>query len=258
MNILEYNSQSWDKAVESGNPWSIPIGADVIEKARIGEWEIILTPLKPTPREWFGEVQGKDILCLASGGGQQAPILAAAGARVTSFDNSAKQLEQDAFVARRENLEIRLEKGDAADLSRFADGSFDLIFHPCSNCFMEKLEPIWREAYRVLRPGGALLSGFNQPFIYIFDRYAEENEGVLQVRHRLPYADLESLSEGELNEMIQKHEAVEWSHTLDEQIGGQIEAGFVIAGFYEDWWTDEARLLNKYAPTFIATKAVKL
>jgi SAM-dependent methyltransferase len=258
MNVLEYNSQSWDKAVESGNPWSVPVGADVIEKARNGEWEIILTPIKATPREWFGEVQGKDILCLASGGGQQAPILAAAGARVTSFDNSARQLEQDAFVAQRENLEIRLEKGDAADLSRFADGSFDLIFHPCSNCFMEKLEPIWREAYRVLRPGGALLSGFNQPFIYIFDRAAEENDGVLQVRHRLPYADLESLNEAELNEMIAKNEAVEWSHTLDEQIGGQIAAGFVIAGFFEDWWTDEARLLNKFAPTFIATKAVKL
>lgn len=258
MNILEYNSHAWDKSVESGNPWSVPVGPDVIEKARNGEWEIILTPLKATPREWFGEVQGKDILCLASGGGQQAPILAAAGARVTSFDNSARQLEQDAFVAQRENLEIRLEKGDAADLSRFVDGSFDLIFHPCSNCVMEKLEPIWREAYRVLRPGGALLSGFNQPFIYIFDRAAEENDGVLQVRHRLPYADLESLNEAELSAMIEKNEAVEWSHTLDEQIGGQIAAGFVIAGFFEDWWTDEARLLNKYAPTFIATKAMKL
>ena len=258
MNVLEYNSQAWDKAVESGNPWSVPVGPDVIARAREGEWELILTPMKAVPRDWFGDVGGKDILCLASGGGQQAPVLAAAGARVTSFDNSAKQLQQDAFVAQRENLKIRLEKGDAADLSRFADNSFDLIFHPCSNCFMEKLEPIWREAYRVLRPGGALLSGFNQPFIYIFDRYSEENEGILKVRHRLPYADVESLSEDELSEMNAKHEAIEWSHTLDEQIGGQIAAGFVIAGFYEDWWTDEARLLNKYAPTFIATKAVKL
>ena len=123
---------------------------------------------------------------------------------------------------------------------------------------MEKLEPIWREANRVLRPGGALLSGFNQPFIYIFDRAAEENESVLKVRHRLPYADTESLNESELNEMVARHEAVEWSHSLDEQIGGQIAAGFIIAGFYEDWWTDDARLLNKYAPTFIATRAVKL
>ncbi len=257
MNIQEHNSAAWDKYADENIEWSIPIGAEEIEKARRGEWEIILTPIKAVPREWFGDVRGKDILCLASGGGQQAPILAAAGGRVTSFDASAKQLEKDKFVAERENLEIRLEKGDAANLSRFADESFDLIFHPCSNCFMEKLEPIWRECFRVLRSGGALLSGFNQPFIYIFDRFAEENEGVLKIRHKLPFSDLESLTEDEQRELIEKNETFEFSHTLDEQIGGQIEAGFLIAGFYEDWWTDEARLLNKYAPTFIATKAIK-
>lgn len=257
MNILEYNSTAWDKNVEKGIEWSIPVSSEEIERARNDDWELILTPLKAVPREWFGDVSGKDILCLASGGGQQAPILAAAGARVTSFDASAKQLEQDKFVAERENLEIRLEKGDAADLSRFADESFDLIFHPCSNCFMAELQPIWNECFRVLRPGGALLSGFNQPFLYIFDLSAEENEGVLRVRHSLPYSDLESLTEAEREEMIAKGEAFEFSHTLDEQIGGQIEAGFLIAGFFEDSWTEEARLLSKYAPTFIATRAIK-
>jgi 2-polyprenyl-3-methyl-5-hydroxy-6-metoxy-1,4-benzoquinol methylase len=124
MNIQEYNSAAWDRNVENQIRWSIPVGSEEIEKARSGEWEIVLTPVKKVPREWFGDVSGKDILCLASGGGQQAPILAAAGARVTSFDNSAKQLEQDKFVADRDNLEIRLEKGDAADLSRFSGREF--------------------------------------------------------------------------------------------------------------------------------------
>ena len=256
--FTEYNSRAWDKAVESENQWTIPVSPEVIANARCGVWELVLTPIIPVPRDWFGNVRGRDILCLASGGGQQAPVLAAAGARVTSFDNSARQLEKDAFVAQRENLEIRIEKGDAADLSRFANSSFDLIFHPCSNCFMEKLEPIWRECFRVLRPGGALLSGFNQPWVYIFDRDAEENEKLLKVRHALPYADVESLPADELQQMMDSGEAIEWSHTLDEQIGGQIAAGFVIAGFYEDGWNEEARLLDKFAKTFIATKAVKL
>jgi SAM-dependent methyltransferase len=203
-------------------------------------------------------VKDKDVLCLASGGGQQAPILAAAGARVTSFDNSAKQLEKDRFVAERDNLEIVIEQGDAADLSCFADASFDLIFHPCSNCFMPDLEPIWRECYRVLRSKGALLAGFNNPFVYIFDRASEENEKILRVRHSLPYSDAESLSENEFNKQIAANDPLEYSHTLDTQIGGQIAAGFLIAGFYEDYWTDEARLLNKYAPSFVATRAVKL
>lgn len=258
MDILEHNSAAWDTLVENGINWSIPVSSEEIKRARKGDWELILTPIKPVPREWFGEVKEKDILCLASGGGQQAPILAAAGARVTSFDNSDKQLGQDKFVAERENLEIRLEKGDAADLSRFADENFDLIFHPCSNCFMAELQPIWNECFRVLRHGGALLSGFNHPFVYCFDRFAEEEKGILELKYKIPYSDLESLDEQEQAELIRKNEPFEFSHTLEDQIGGQIAAGFLIAGFYEDWWTDEARLLNKYIPTFAATRAVKI
>ena len=128
MNIQEHNSTAWDKLADENIEWSIPVSSEEIEKARRGEWEIILTPIKTVPREWFGDVRGKDILCLASGGGQQVPILAAAGANVTSFDNSAKQLEKDKFVAISENLEIRIEQGDAADLSRFAERNFRLDF----------------------------------------------------------------------------------------------------------------------------------
>ncbi|MEO8074094.1 MAG: class I SAM-dependent methyltransferase [Acidobacteriota bacterium] len=257
MNILEHNSKAWDKLADENIEWSVPVCAEEIELARRGTWEIILTPIKPVPREWFGDVRGKDILCLASGGGQQVAILAAAGANVTSFDASAKQLERDRFVADRENLEITAEQGDAADLSRFENESFDLIFHPCSNCFMSELQPIWNECFRVLRRGGVLLSGFNQPFIYIFDRFAEEERDILEFRHKIPYSDFESLDEDELNKMLEAGEPLEFSHTLDEQIGGQIAAGFLIGGFYEDWWTDEARILNEYIPTFVATKAVK-
>ena len=257
MNISEYNSLVWDKYSDENIEWSVPVSREEIERARNDDWNVILTPLKSVPREWFGDICGKDILCLASGGGQQVPILAAAGAAVTSFDASLKQLEKDKLVAEREGLKIRLEKGNAADLSRFESESFDLIFHPCSNCFMENLVPIWRECFRVLRRGGTLLSGFNNPIVYIFDRFAEEKEGVLKVRHKLPYSDLESLNEVEKAELIAKKEALEYSHSLETQIGGQIEAGFLITGFYEDSWNDEARLLNKYAPSFIATKAIK-
>jgi SAM-dependent methyltransferase len=257
MNILEQNSKAWDRYAEENMEWSVPVSPAEIERARKDEWEIILTPIRAVPREWFGEIRGKDVLCLASGGGQQAPILAAAGARVTSFDNSRGQLEKDRLVAEREGLTIRLEKGDAADLSRFPDESFDLIFHPCSNCFIENILPVWLECFRVLRPAGALLSGFNNPFIYIFDRLAAE-KGFLELRHPLPYSDSGSLTEAETNIIIEKKDAFEFSHTLETQIGGQIQAGFVITGFYEDGWTDEARILNKYSPTFIATKAIKL
>lgn len=257
MNIQEYNSEAWDKEVERGISWSIPVSSAIIEKARNGVWEVVLTPKRNVPREWFGDIRGKDVLCLASGGGQQAPILAAAGATVTSFDNSAKQLEQDRFVAERDGLMIRLEKGDAADLSRFADESFDLIFNPCSNCFMPKLEPVWRECYRVLRRGGTMLVGFTKPDIFIFDRKTEEEKGVLKVRHSLPYSDLESIGDDERAEILESGRPLEFSHTLEEQIGGQIAQGFVVTGFYEDYWGNEEIVFDKYLPAFIALKSNK-
>ncbi len=258
MNVQDYNSWAWDKEVERQIEWSVPVSAEIIAAAREGDWSVVLTPIKKVPPEWFGDVRGKDVLCLASGGGQQAPVLAAAGANVVSFDNSAKQLEQDKFVADRDDLKIRLEKGDAADLSRFAEKSFDLIFHPCSNCFMPNLEPVWRESFRVLRDGGVMLSGFHNSFFFIFDRIADEEQGILRVKYSLPYSDLESLDEAERSKYMDAGEPLAFSHTLEQQIGGQLSAGFLISGFYEDYWSDKATALNKYAPTFIATRAVKL
>ncbi|MET0423076.1 MAG: class I SAM-dependent methyltransferase, partial [Actinoplanes sp.] len=70
---------------------------------------------------------GVDVLCLASGGGQQGPTLAAAGARVTVLDNSPRQLEQDELVARRDDVPLRTMLGDMRGLSAFADSSFDLV-----------------------------------------------------------------------------------------------------------------------------------
>lgn len=259
MDVVKYNSGAWDAEVERGSEWARPVTAEEIERARAGDFSIILTPLKPVPREWFPtELRGLDTLCLASGGGQQVPILAAAGANVTSFDNSNKQLELDGMVAEREGLDIRLEQGDAADMSRFNDETFDLIWHPCSNGFMPDLEPVWNEAFRVLRKGGTLLSGFHNPVLFIFDREKDEKEKVLEVRYSLPFSDIKDLDQEHLEKYKANNEPLEYGHTLEQQIGGQINAGFVIDRFFEDYWSDEATTLNKYTPTFIATRARKL
>ncbi len=166
-NIRKYNQVMWDALVDLNDRWTVPVGAEVIARARRGEFSIVLTPAKPVPGEWFPNLQGCEVLCLASGGGQQGPVLAAAGAKVTVLDNSPKQLEQDRRVAEREQLEITTVEGDMADLSVFEEASFDLIFHPCSNSFVPDVRPVWREAHRVLRTGGDLLSGFCNPIIYI-------------------------------------------------------------------------------------------
>ena len=252
--VARLNRAAWDQAVESEVVWTRPFPPERVAAARRGDVVVRLTPEKRVPDDWLGALSGADVLGLACGGGQQCPLLAAAGATVTLIDNSPKQLAQDRGVAEREDLEMRLELGEMTDLSRFPDASFDLVFHPVSNSFVPDVRPVWREAARVLRPGGRLLAGFTHPYVYLFDEEAEER-GELEVRHRLPYSDLTDLSAEELRAKVAAREPLEFSHSLETQIGGQLEAGLMLTGLYEDGWP--GRVLDPYAPLFVATRAEK-
>jgi SAM-dependent methyltransferase len=140
------------------------------------------------------------------------------------YDNSPRQLAQDRLVAEREGLTLATIEGDMRRLDGLADENFDLIVHPVSNTYVPEVRPVWKEAYRVLRPGGRLLAGFGNPAVYLFDWEAAER-GELMVRHTLPYSDLDSLTDTERQGLIDKGQALEWSHSLTEQIGGQLEGG---------------------------------
>lgn len=251
-----YNRAAWDGLVARGNRWTLPVSPEVIAAARRGEWSVGLIENWPVPREWWpASLQGCDVLCLASAGGQQGPVLAAAGANVTVFDNSPRQLAQDRLVAAREGLRITTVEGDMCDLSALADGAFDVIFHPVSNCFVAEVLPVWRECFRTLRPRGILLAGWVNPCAYLFDLFKADDEGVLEVRHRLPYADVTHLTAAELERMRSGGLPLEWSHSLDEQIGGQLAAGFLLTGFKES--SDGQHLEAQYLPNQCATRAVK-
>ena len=252
MNIREYQSRAWDAEVERGSEWTRPVGPEVTEAARQGRWSVLLTETKPVPREWFPEMRGLDVLCLAASGGQQAPVFAAAGARVTVVDNSPRQLAQDRLVAERDGLEIETVEGDMADLSAFDAGSFGLVFHPVSSLFVPDVRPVWREAFRVLRPGGLLLAGFNNPALYLFGPY-EATE--LTVKYELPYSDLESLPAEESRRYLENVQPVEYSHTLTDLLGGQLDAGLRLTALYEDRHREHP--LGRFMGTYIATRAVK-
>ena len=254
MDVQAHNATAWNREVAAGNRWTQPVGPDVIAAARRGDWSVVLTEQRAVPRDWFPPLQDADVLCLASGGGQQGPVLAAAGARVTVLDASSAQLAQDQGVAQRERLALRLELGDMADLSRFANETFDLVFHPVSNCFARDVTAVWREVFRVLRPGGVLLAGFLNPDLFIFDLDAADR-GELHAVNALPYSDLSQLPPERLQQRIAAGETLEFSHTLADQIGGQLAAGLVLTSLYEDRHADfaPARLM----PTYFATRALR-
>lgn len=253
-----YNQQAWDHQVDDGNEWTVPVSAEEIARAREGDWSIVLTPQKPVPRDWFPpHLAGLKVLALASGGGQQGPILAAAGADVTVFDASQKQLDRDQEVAEREGLELDTVQGDMADLSAFPDETFDLVFHPCSNCFSPVVRPVWKEVARVLVPEGLLLAGFTNPVALLVDPEASA-QGVATLKYKMPFSEFDHLTEEEKRRYTEKNEPLVYAHSLEDQIGGQLAAGLSLTDLFEDYGRGEKEAIDKHLPAYIATRALKL
>ena len=249
MNYTDINSKTIDQWVEDGWEWGKPINHETYEKAKQGEWQIILTPTRPVPKEWYPELKGCKVLGLACGGAQQMPILTAAGANCTVLDYSEKQLESERKVAEREGYEIEIVCADMTKPLPFEDDTFDMIVHPVSNCYVEEVLPIWRECYRILKKGGRLLAGLDNGINFLFN---EVDEGLIV--YSLPSNPLKDPRLYE--ESVKNGWGVQFSHTLDEQIRGQIQAGFTLRDLYED--TDGSGFLHQHGvPTFWATLAIK-
>lgn len=243
-----YNAQAIDSWVQDGWEWGRPISHEEFVQAQQGNWQVVLTPNIPVPKEWFGELKGKRVLGLASGGGQQMPVFASLGAVCTVFDLSDRQLESEKMVSQREGYEIEVIKGDMTQPLPFEDATFDLIFHPVSNCYIRDVLPVWRECFRVLKSGGALLSGLDNGINFLFD-----DDGVC-VKHALPY---DSLADPDWEEKVKTHnDSLQFSHPIQEQIGGQLKAGLMLSDVYED--TNNVGPLKDFnVPCFFATRAVK-
>lgn len=248
MDYQEINAKTIDKWVKEGWEWGIPISHEVYIRALEGAWSVLLTPNKPVPKEWFGSLKGKRVLGLASGGGQQMPIFTAAGAKCTVLDYSKKQLESERMVAEREGYEIEIIRADMTQRLPFEDESFDLIFHPVSNCYVEEVKPIFKECYRILKDGGILLSGLDNGMNFIFSK----DEKTLE--NTLPFNPLKNKEQ--MRQIEDEDCGMQFSHTLEEQIGGQLEAGFILTHLMEDT-NENGNLKEHNIPCFIATRAVK-
>lgn len=244
----DVNAKTIDRWVENDWEWGRPITHEQFVAAKAGDWSIVLTPTKPVPADWFPELKGKKLLGLACGGGQQMPLFAAAGAICTVLDYSERQLESERMVSQREGYEIDIVRADMSKALPFADESFDVIVHPVSNCYIREVEPLWRECFRILKPGGVLLSGLDNGINYLFD----DEETTLC--HSLPF---DPLNDPALMEELQKTDSgVQFSHTFEEQVGGQLKVGLVLTHLFEDY-NGYGKLHEMHIPTFVATRAVK-
>lgn len=247
-NYQDINSKTIDRWCDEGWQWGQPITHEQFIDAKNGKWKVVLTPTIPVPREWFSGIKGKKILGLASGGGQQMPIFAALGAICTVFDYSDKQLESEKIVSERENYQINIIKGDMSKSLPFKDGEFDLIFHPVSNCYVKDVNFIFRECYRVLKKNGILLSGLDNGINYMVD------DDEQKIVNKLPFDP--TLDKALYQECLDKDWGIQFSHTLEEQIGGQLKSGFILTDLYEDT-NGDGKLHDLNIKTFLATRSVK-
>ena len=249
MGYTDINAETIDRWVENGWEWGVPISQEQFSAAVNGDWQMLLTPVKPVPREWFPPLRGAKVLGLASGGGQQMPIFAAQGAECTVLDYSERQLESERMVAAREGYAIEIVRADMTKPLPFPDASFDLIFHPVSNCYIEDVQHVWDECFRILRPGGLLMAGLDNGFNFLFGGEDEQ-----EIRYSLPFNPLRDPKL--MEELRQTDSGVQFSHTLEEQIRGQLRAGFRLLDLYED--TNGSGFLHEHGvPTFWATLAQK-
>jgi ubiquinone/menaquinone biosynthesis C-methylase UbiE len=250
-NIKEHNKNAWNTLVESKNRWTQIASPDSIEAAKKGHPAIVLTPTKTVPQEWLGGLQGKRILALASGGGQQVPLLAAAGATVTVLDASPLQIEQDKKACEKYSLDAEYHVGFADNLKVFDPEQFDLVLNPCSSTFFPELEPVWAEVYRVLKKNGRFMTGFCNPVSFLFDP-SPDRVYPPQLRFKMPYCDLQ-LTQAERDAYFGPDEPIETAHSLSAQLGGLCKVGFKMIDFYEDSWGDDKdQPLDSYLPLFIA------
>lgn len=247
MNYQDINARTVDLWVENGWEWGTPISHEVYDKAKNGEWDVLLTPVRPVPHAWFGKLEGKKILGLASGGGQQMPIFSALRAECTVLDYSSRQLEAERMVAEREGYRINIVHGDITKPLPFGNDSFDLIFFPVANCYVENMRPIWQECFRILKKGGPLLAGMDNGTNFIFD------DTETKVEYTLPFNPLVC---EEHRRSLEKDGGIQFSHTIEDLIGEQLTAGFRLTDIYEDT-NRRGNLYKHHIPTFWATRAVK-
>ena len=137
-NYADANARAIDGWNADGWEWGTPITHEDYLRACQGDWEMLLTPTKPVPHDWYpADMTGLRVLGLACGGAQQMPIFAALGAVCTVLDYTPSQLESERMVAQREGYEIEIVRADMSKPLPLEDASFDMIFHPVSNCYIE-------------------------------------------------------------------------------------------------------------------------
>jgi SAM-dependent methyltransferase len=224
--IASINQKHWERMVKEGcgftRPW-LDLDPTVIRRYAKGELDSVPEPLIDIyPSTVLVDSGGKDVLCLASGGGQQSAVFGLMGARVTVLDLTEGQLDGDRKAAAHYGYKVTTLRGDMRDLSRFPDSSFDLVYQAISIGFVPNVRDVYAGVASVLRPGGLYRVGHCNPATQVVESESWDGEGY---RICVPYVG------GRIED--ETYSAVDFRHLLGDIFNGLIAAGFVIRSVCE-------------------------
>ena len=225
--LARYNKERWEELAKANISFSRPaLDLDAAAAREMAD-----------PEGMMGDVAGKDVLCLAGGGGQQSAAFALLGASVTVLDLSETQLARDQEAARHYGIDVATIQGDMRDLSRFPEASFDLVWHAHSLNFVPDARQVFREVARVLRPGGLYRLHCTNPFVHgVWDEWTGDGYALRhtyvdggEVTWADSYWDVDA-GDGTCKRVKGPRE---FRHGLGTLVNGLIELGFVLLGVWE-------------------------
>ncbi len=130
--IARHNEARWDELAKAGVRYSLPY-LDLTPESALEAVDLM---------GMIDEIEDKEVLCLAGGGGQQSAAFALLGANVTVFDLSETQLQRDRDTATHYGTTVTTVHGDMRDLSAFTDDSFDVVYNAHSLTFVPDSRPV--------------------------------------------------------------------------------------------------------------------
>ena len=225
--IAEGARQDWNRLAERGHVYTRP-WLEITEE-RLGQYVSGETEgLEPEfnyiyPPAILHDVQGKRVLCLGAGGGRQSAVFGLLGAEVTVVDISESTLAGDVRAAEHYGYTVDAVQADMRDLSMFARGFFDRVYHEISLPFVPDVRVVYREVARVLRAGGPYRVGHVHPATYRVEWGSWDGDGY---RIACPYLG------GRIAESDPA--APEFRHLLSDIFNGLVESGLAIEGVFED------------------------
>lgn len=197
-------------------PW-LGLDPSIVRKYAQGKFKHPPKPLNEVfPIQALKGVKGKDVLCLASGGGQQSAVFGLLGARVTVVDIAEGQLEGDRKAARHYGYQVTTIQGDMGDLSSLKANSVDLVYQAPSMCYVSDVKRVYTEVARVLRKRGLYRVDASNPLAQFIDESSWDGNGY---RVSVPYAVKEKKRAVDKN-------VIEYRHTLEDAFNGLLENGF--------------------------------